>query len=152
MCTNKNSFLLVCITISISKFILHKLSFRLILILLVLLWCTVQPTYADTNEEEEHHLVENKDEDNSGDDRIDDFLDLYRRASLRPVVLHQRASLRPFAGKRASLRPFAGKRASLRPFAGKRASLRPFAGKRASLRPANYMGKRKRRDVMLFDE
>jgi len=54
--------------------------------------------------------------------------------------------------QRASLRPFAGKRASLRPFAGKRASLRPFAGKRASLRPANYMGKRKRRSVMLYDE
>ncbi len=56
-------------------------------------------------------------------------------------MLHQRASLRPFAGKRASLRPFAGKRASLR----------PFAGKRASLRPANYMGKRKRRNVMYAD-
>jgi hypothetical protein len=110
-------------------------------IFVVLLWCTVQPTYADTNEEE-HHVVENIEEDNNVSDEVGDFIDLYDRASLRPVVLHQRASLRPFAGKRASLRPFAGKRASLR----------PFAGKRASLRPANYMGKRKRRSVMSYDE
>ncbi|CAF5066292.1 unnamed protein product, partial [Rotaria magnacalcarata] len=66
----------------------------------------------------------------------------YRRASLRPYGLQQRASLRPHAGKRASLRPYAGKRASLR----------PYAGKRASLRPANYMGKRLRRHVLSFDE
>jgi hypothetical protein len=51
------------------------------------------------------------------------MIDVYRRASLRPVVVRQRASLRPVNGKRASLRPV-GKRASLRPF-GKRASLRP---------------------------
>jgi hypothetical protein len=51
------------------------------------------------------------------------MIDVYRRASLRPVVVHQRASLRPFTGKRASLRPV-GKRASLRPV-GKRASPRP---------------------------
>ena len=75
-------------------------------------------------------------------DEVGVYADLYRRASLRPVVLHQRASLRPYAGKRASLRPFAGRRASLR----------PYAGKRASLRPANYMGKRKRRSVMNYDE
>ncbi|CAF5095791.1 unnamed protein product, partial [Rotaria magnacalcarata] len=56
----------------------------------------------------------------------------YRRASLRPYGLQQRASLRPHAGKRASLRP--------------------YAGKRASLRPANYMGKRLRRHVLSFDE
>lgn len=78
-------------------------------------------------------------EDNSDNDLIEDFLDLYERASLRPVAIQQRASLRPFAGKRASLRPFVGRRASLR----------PSAGKRASLRPASHLGKRKRRS---FDE
>jgi hypothetical protein len=108
---------------------------------LVLFWCTIQPSYADTNEDE-HYLVDNAEEDNSAADEIDDYVNFYRRASLRPVVLNQRASLRPFAGKRASLRPFAGKRASLR----------PFAGKRASLRPTNYMGKRKRRSVLYNDE
>ncbi len=108
---------------------------------IVLLWCTVQSTYADTNEEE-HHVVDNIEEDNSAGDEMDDFMDFYRRASLRPIILNQRASLRPFHGKRASLRPFAGKRASLR----------PFAGKRASLRPANHLGKRKRRSAMFDDE
>ena len=92
------------------------------------------------------------DEDSSADDEMENYEDFYRRASLRPVFVNQRASLRPFAGKRASLRPFVGKRASLRPFVGKRASLRPFTGKRASLRPTNYLGKRKRRSVMNYDE
>ncbi|CAF0720120.1 unnamed protein product [Rotaria sp. Silwood1] len=124
MYSSRNSILLLGITIFI-----------------LLLWCTVQPTYADTNEEE-HHVIDNTEEDNNSDDEINDFDDLYRRASLRPYGLQQRASLRPFAGKRASLRPFAGKRASLR----------PFAGKRASLRPANYVGKRKRRNVLFYDE
>ena len=108
-----------------------------LVLFLVLLWCTIEPIHAETHEEE-HHLVETNEDDSSSDD----FLDFYRRASLRPVVLQQRASLRPFAGKRASLRPFAGKRASLR----------PFAGKRASLRPASYLGARKRRDLFLYDE
>lgn len=103
----------------------------------VLLWCTIEPIHAETTEEE-HQLMEN----NADDSSDEDILEFYRRASLRPVVLQQRASLRPFAGKRASLRPFAGKRASLR----------PFAGKRASLRPASYMGARKRRDLSLYDE
>ncbi|CAF0865357.1 unnamed protein product [Rotaria sordida] len=133
MYSSKNSILLLGITIS-----------------LVLLWCTVQPSYADTNEE--HHVVHSSEEDDNIDGEIDEIDDLYRRASLRPYGLQQRASLRPFAGKRASLRPFAGKRASLRPFAGKRASLRPFAGKRASLRPANFVGKRKRRNILFYDE
>lgn len=141
MYNSRNSILLLGITVSISMFLEIFLFLVIIdLTFLVLLWCTVQPTYADTNEEE-HHLMNKSDEDNSVDE-IDDYVNFYRRASLRPVVLHQRASLRPFAGKRASLRPFAGKRASLR----------PFAGKRASLRPATYMGKRKRRSVMYYDE
>ncbi len=80
--------------------------------LLVLVWCT----NADSSEQQDH-LTDSSDED------YDDVIDVYRRASLRPVIVHQRASLRPFGGKRASLRPF-GKRGSLRPF-GKRASLRP---------------------------
>jgi hypothetical protein len=143
MYSSRNSILLIVITISISKFFLifFFLYKNLFDFFVVLLWCTVQPSYADTNEEE-HHLIDNAEEDNSAVDEIDDSVNFYRRASLRPVVLHQRASLRPFAGKRASLRPFAGKRASLR----------PFAGKRASLRPANFMGKRKRRSVMNYDE
>ncbi|CAF3726300.1 unnamed protein product [Rotaria sp. Silwood1] len=95
------------------------------IISLVLLWCT----NADSSEQQDHLIDFN-------DEEYDDNIDVYRRASLRPVVVHQRASLRPF-GKRASLRPF-GKRASLRPF-GKRASLRPF-------------GKRKRRNIMYYDE
>ncbi len=151
MYSSRNSILLIGLTVSISKFVwFFSNNFSWLIIWLVLLWCTVQPSYADTNEEE-HNLVANTEEDSSVGDDIDDYVDFYRRASLRPVVLHQRASLRPFAGKRASLRPFAGKRASLRPFAGKRASLRPFAGKRASLRPATYMGKRKRRSLMYAD-
>jgi len=112
-----NSILLLCITISI-----------------VLLWCTVQPSYADTNEQ---HMADATDEDNSAGndvDQIDDILDLYRRASLRP-----------FAGKRASLRPVV---------VHQRASLRPFAGKRASLRPTSFAGagKRKRRSIALYDD
>ena len=87
--------------------------------LLVLLWCTIQPANADSSEQQ----VDASDED------LDELIDVYRRASLRPFFINQRASLRPFTGKRASLRPF-----------GKRASLRPF-GKRASLRPVNYAGK-----------
>ncbi len=79
---------------------------------LVLLWCT----NADSSEQQDR-LVDTSDEE------YEDMLDVYRRASLRPVIVHQRASLRPFSGKRASLRPV-GKRGSLRPF-GKRASLRP---------------------------
>ncbi len=59
------------------------------------------------------------------------MIEVYRRASLRPIVLHQRASLRPPAGKRASLRP---------------------PGKRASLRPPYYLGKRRLRSVTYYDE
>ena len=103
----------------------------------VLLWCTIEPAHAETHDDE-HQLVESNEDDSSSED----YLEFIRRASLRPVALQQRASLRPFAGKRASLRPFAGKRASLR----------PFAGKRASLRPASYLGARKRRDLFLYDE
>ncbi|CAF3377653.1 unnamed protein product [Rotaria socialis] len=135
MYTNRSSLLLLGLTIS-----------------LILLWCTVQPSYADTSEDEKHPVVDSTAEENNVDDELEDFAEFYRRASLRPYGLQQRASLRPYAGKRASLRPYAGKRASLRPYAGKRASLRPYAGKRASLRPANYMGKRLRRNVLSFDE
>jgi hypothetical protein len=85
----------------------------------VLLWCT----NAESSEQQDHFL-------SSSDEEYDDLVNVYRRASLRPVVVvHQRASLRPFTGKRASLRPV-----------GRRASLRPF-GRRASLRPINYYGK-----------
>ena len=59
--------------------------------------------------ERQDHSIEISDEE------LDDLMDVYRRASLRPVFVHQRASLRPFTGKRASLRPTSGKRASLRP-------------------------------------
>ena len=129
MFTGKYSILFVFMAISVRKSTSPngsvtqqtRLSLRL-----VLLWCTVQPSSAESTEED-RHLIDSTDEDHS----LEDFLELYRRASLRPVVLQQRASLRPFAGKRASLRP--------------------YAGKRASLRPAHYMGKRKRRHV-LFDE
>ena len=137
MYNSKSSILLVCMTVSISKSFDSISDTGWCHLRLVLLWCTVQPINADTNEEE-HQLVETIDDDTSADD----LFELYRRASLRPVVLQQRASLRPFAGKRASLRPFAGKRASLR----------PFAGKRASLRPASYMGSRKRRDVLFYEQ
>ncbi|CAM4741236.1 unnamed protein product [Rotaria magnacalcarata] len=99
---------------------------------LILLWCTVQPSYADRNEDEQHPVVDSTAEENNVDDELEDFVEFYRRASLRPYGLQQRASLRPHAGKRASLRP--------------------YAGKRASLRPANYMGKRLRRHVLSFDE
>ncbi|CAF1470851.1 unnamed protein product [Adineta steineri] len=121
MYTSRNSILLIVLTISI-----------------IFLWCKVQPSYADTNEQEQH-VGENIEDDNNDSDEL---IDLFERASLRPVSLQQRASLRPFVGKRASLRPFVGKRASLR----------PFTGKRASLRPANHMGKRKRRSVMIDNE
>ncbi|CAF1071707.1 unnamed protein product [Adineta steineri] len=98
----------------------YSILFICVIVSLVLLYCT----NADSSEQQQQeHFLETSDED------YDDLIDVYRRASLRPVVVHQRASLRPFTGKRASLRPV-----------GKRASLRPF-GKRASLRPPTYFGK-----------
>ena len=99
---------------------------------LVLFWCTIQPSYADTNEGE-YTALDIIDEDNSSNDEIGDLVDLHQRASLRPFFLHQRKSIQPFVGKLASLRPFVGKRASLR----------PFTGKRASLRQARYINQRK---------
>lgn len=137
MYSSRNIILLIGLTLAICKFDWVQLDLFEILFL-VLLSCTVK---ADTVDDEQQHLIANTDEDNSISNEVDDELEFYRRASLRPVALYQRASLRPFAGKRASLRPFAGKRASLR----------PFAGKRASLRPVNYMGKRKRRSLMYDD-
>ena len=111
MYSTKYSILFVCLIISLSK---KFLSIILILnsLILAFLWCAS----ADSSEQQDR-LIDTSDEE------YDDMLEVYRRASLRPVIVHQRASLRPFSGKRASLRPF-GKRASLRPF-GKRASLRP---------------------------
>lgn len=112
MYSTKYSILLICIIISFGKyffFLFNKENPKIYS--LVLLWCT----NADSSEQQDH-LIDTSDEE------YDDMVDVYRRASLRPVVVNQRASLRP-VGKRASLRPF-GKRASLRPF-GKRASLRP---------------------------
>ncbi|CAF1227375.1 unnamed protein product [Rotaria sordida] len=107
----------------------YSILFIVVIISLVLLCCT----NADSSEQQDHFI-------DISDEEYDDMNDFDRRASLRPVVVHQRASLRPVAGKRASLRPF-----------GKRASLRPF-GKRASLRPPSYLGKRKRRSIMYYDE
>ena len=101
--------------------------------LLVLLWCTGERLNSESSEQQDHFI------DDSEED-FDDAIDLYGRASLRPVLVHQRAFIRPIIGKRASLRPF-----------GKRASLRP-PGKRASLRPVNYIGKRKQRSVIYDDE
>ncbi|CAF0897907.1 unnamed protein product [Adineta ricciae] len=97
----------------------YSLLFICVILSLVLLWCT----NAESSEQQERISEFSPEED------TDESVDVYRRASLRPVVVYQRASLRPFTGKRASLRPF-----------GKRASLRPF-GKRASLRPPSYFGK-----------
>jgi len=120
MYITKYSILLVCVIISFGKFlfVFYRKKTKEVC-LLVLLWCT----NADSSEQQDHFL-------SSSDEEYDDLVNVYRRASLRPVVVvHQRASLRPFTGKRASLRPV-----------GRRASLRPF-GRRASLRPTNYYGK-----------
>jgi hypothetical protein len=57
--------------------------------------------------EEQDRFIDTSTED------LNDWLNIYRRASLRPFVVHQRGSYSP-NGKRASLRPM-GKRASLRP-------------------------------------
>ncbi len=114
MYSTKYTVLFTCIIISLGKFFFFywkKQNIRIYIDLLVLLWCT----NAESSEQQDR-VIENSDEE------YDDMIDVYRRASLRPVFVHQRASLRP-TGKRASLRPV-GKRASLRPF-GKRASLHP---------------------------
>ena len=119
MYSTKYSILFLCVIFSLGKSsCLRFLSdswLNNLVHFLVLLWCT----NADSSEQQEHAL-ETSNED------FDDLLDVYRRASLRPVVVHQRASLRPVSGKRASLRPV-----------GRRASLRPFS-KRASLPPPTY--------------
>lgn len=117
MYSTKYSLLFICVILSLGK-IIYPRHYLLKISSLVLLWCT----NAESSEQQDH-ISEFDLED------TDESSDVYRRASLRPVVVYQRASLRPFTGKRASLRPF-----------GKRASLRPF-GKRASLRPPTYFGK-----------
>lgn len=110
MYSTKYSILFICVFVSLGKIIVLVILEHVYLIL-VLLWCT----NAESSEQQDQLL-------GTSDEEYDDLVGLYRRASLRPVVVRQRASLRP-VGKRASLRPF-GKRASLRPV-GKRASLRP---------------------------
>lgn len=146
MYTTRNSILILALTISLSMIDLFFKTFVYFIVnmkffhFLVLLWCTVQPSYGETTDAE-HPLAESTADINDVDD-LEEFYELFRRASLRPYAIQQRASLRPMTGKRASLRPFTGKRASLR----------PYAGKRASLRPATYAGKRMRRNVLLFDQ
>ena len=115
MYSSKSSVFLLCLLLSIGKTASSNFRFTSVSSV-VLLSCSVNGSMADSSEQQDHSI------EISGED-FDDLMALYRRASLRPVFVHQRASLRPFSGKRASLRPMAGKRASLRPV-GKRASLR----------------------------
>lgn len=120
MYSSKSFVLVICLSLSIGKN--RMIAARMILWLfcrvsLVLLWCSVNGSTLDSSEQQDQPLQ-------ISDDDFDDLMDMYRRASLRPFILHQRAAPRSFHGKRASLRPVNGKRASLRPM-GKRASLRP---------------------------